>query len=228
MVGEAGRANSPARRAALEAMLRRYLGPMKVYLTRKRRLRAEEAEDLLQGFVGDKVLDPAFAAAADQGRGRFRSFLLTSLDHFLIDQLRKAKKHVPAPAADGDDAPEPAAPQAPDPFDVAWARQVINDALGRMEAACRAGGRHDVWAVFEMRVVGPVLLDRPAPPYDEVVAKLGFASPAEASNCLVTGKRMFARTLREVVTEYAGEGANVEAELADLMAALSGVGARPR
>lgn len=224
MVGEAGGADSPARRDALEALVRRYLGPLKVYLMRKRRLGPDEADELLQSFVGEKVLDGRFAAAADRSRGRFRSFLLTSLDHFLIDQLRK-RRPSPAPA-DGEPAPDAAAPQAPDPFDVAWARQVINDALARMEAACRAGGRHDAWAIFERRVVGPTLLDRPAPPYEQLVADLGFASPTEASNCLVTAKRMFARHLREVVNEYAGGDADVEAELADLMAVLSGGRAR--
>jgi RNA polymerase sigma-70 factor (ECF subfamily) len=190
---------------------------------RKRRLSGEEADDLLQGFVGDKLLDPTFVAAADQKRGRFRSFLLTSLDHFLIDQVRKRKPNAPHTC---EDEPEPEAPQGPDPFDVAWARQVINEALRRMEQECGAGGRDDVWAVFEQRVVGPTLLGRPAPPYEQLVEGIGFASPTQASNCLVTAKRMFARTLRQVVTEYAGEDANVEAELRDLMSILSGGRAR--
>jgi RNA polymerase sigma-70 factor (ECF subfamily) len=224
MVGDARGADSPARRGALEALLRRYLPPMKVYLVRKRRLGPDEADDLLQSFVSDKVLDARFVAAADQSRGRFRSFLLTSLDHFLIDRVRK-RKSTPA-ATEGDEAPEPAAPQEPDPFDVAWARQVINEALRRMEDGCRAGGRGDVWAMFERRVVGPTLLDRPAPPYETIVAELGFSSPTEASNCLVTAKRMYTRILREVVTEYAGENPNVEAELRDLMTTLSGGRAR--
>ena len=219
MVGEAGKSDLAAGRSALEALLRRYLPPMKVYLVRKRRLREHEADDLLQSFVGEKVLDGRFVAAADQSRGRFRSFLLTSLDHYLIDHVRR-RKAAPAPAAGGES--EPAAPEAADPFDVAWARQVINDALGRMESACRAAGQEEVWSMFERRVVGPTLLDRPAPPYERLVAELGFASPTQASNCLVTGKRMFARTLREVVTEYAGEGTNVEGELRDLMIILAG------
>ena len=222
LVGGAGGPDGTSRNAALAALLNRYLPPMKVYLMRKRRLSADEADDLLQGFVGEKVLDRDFVAAADEKRGRFRSFLLTSLDHFLIDQVRRRKAPA-APAAP--DQPEPAAPQGPDPFDVEWARQVINEALRRTEDECRAGGRADVWAMFDRRVVGPTLLDRPAPSYEQLVEEIGFASPTQASNCLVTGKRMFARNLRDVVTEYAGEDANVEAELRDLMSILSG-GAR--
>ena len=223
MVGEAGGADSPASRGALASLLRRYLPPMKVYLMRKRRLGPDEADDLLQSFVGEKVLDGRFVAAADQSRGRFRSFLLTSLDHFLIDQVRRRQAET-GRSEDTDE--EPVADQAPDPFDVAWAREVIHEALRRMEEQCRTGERSDVWTMFDQRVVGPTLQDRPAPPYDQLVATFGFVSPTQASNCLVTAKRMFARALREVVTEYAGEGANVEAELADLMTILSAGRAR--
>ena len=229
LVGRAGDADPAASRGALADLLRRYLPPMKTYLVLKRRLRADEADDLLQGFVAEKVLDGRFVAAADRQRGRFRSILLTSLDHYLIDQVRRRRAAATGPSVPADDAEsltEPAAPQGPDPFDVAWARQVINEALRRMEEACRAGGRDDVWGMFDRRVVGPTLLGRVAPAYEQLVADLGFASPTQASNCLVTGKRMFARTLRDVVTEYAGEDANVEEELNDLMRVLSGGGAR--
>lgn len=230
LVGRAGDDRSAARNEALAALLSRYLPAMKAYLLGKRRLRDDDADEVLQAFVGEKVLDPAFVAAADARRGRFRSFLLTSLDHFLIDQLRRRRRHAaqgtltnesqtPAP-------PEPAAPAEPDVFDVAWARQVINEALRRTEQECRDGGRDDLWSMFDQRVVGPTLLDRPAPPYEQLVDTFGFRSPLAASNCLVTAKRMFARALRAVVTEYAGEAANVEDELVDLMKILSGGGAR--
>jgi DNA-directed RNA polymerase specialized sigma24 family protein len=217
-VGRAGATDVSAAREALASLLRRYLPAMKVHLTRKRRLGDDEADELLQDFVADKVLDRRFVAAADARRGRFRSFLLTSLDHFLVDRVR-ARRPAPSPLAD--DGDEAAAHAPADPFDVAWAREVIHETLRRMEEACRGGGRADVWAMFEWRVVGPTLLDRPAPPYDALVASLGFATPTQASNCLVTAKRMFARTLRAVVTEYAGEAANVEAELRDLTQILS-------
>jgi RNA polymerase sigma-70 factor (ECF subfamily) len=197
---------------------------LKVYLLRKRRLSADAADDLLQGFVGEKVLDDRFVAAADRGRGRFRSFLLTSLDHFLIDQVRRLESQRVTAAKDDQESP---APQQPDPFEVAWAREVINEALRRTEEECRDGGRADVWGLFEQRVVGPTLGGRPAPPYEQLVAHFGFTSPAQASNCLVTAKRMFARGLRAVVAEYAGEDANVEEELRDLMNILSGGRARP-
>jgi DNA-directed RNA polymerase specialized sigma24 family protein len=226
MVGGAGKSGSLARQGALAALVNRYLPALKVYLMRKRKLSADAAEDLLQSFVGEKVLDASFIAAADRRRGKFRTFLLTSLDHFLIDQVRsrdaalRAETAAAGPAGGGGD--EPAAKDTPDPFDVEWARQVINEALARMEQECSASGRTDLWTMFELRVAGPTLQDRPAPSYEQLVAQFGFQSPTQASNCLVTAKRMFARTLRAVVMEYAGADDSVEAELADLMKILAG------
>jgi len=224
MVGGAGQAQSLDRAGALAAIVNRYLPALKVYLMRKRKLSADAAEDLLQSFVGEKLLDASFIATADRRRGKFRTFLLTSLDHFLIDQVRRSDSAMRAQAAaaaivpgDGD---EPAAPDAADPFDVQWAREVINEALARMEQECAASGRSDIWNMFEQRVAGPTLQDRPAPTYEQLVGQFGFQSPTQASNCLVTAKRMFARTLRVVVMEYAGADDSVEAELVDLMKIL--------
>lgn len=52
-------------------------------------------------------------------------------------------------------------------------------------------------------------------------SQFGFHSPAEASNALITAKHIFDRLLREVVTDYSGDGTDLEAELRELKAALS-------
>jgi hypothetical protein len=111
---------------------------------------------------------------------------------------------------------------------VAWARQVIDQTLRRMREQCDADGRPDLWGLFDVRVVGPTLRNEPAPAYEDLVASFGFASPTKASNALVTAKRMFERTLRGLVMEYAGGDASVEGELRDLRKVLSraGPGAR--
>jgi hypothetical protein len=46
--------------------------------------------------------------------------------------------------------------------------------------------------------------------------RIGFKTPLQASNALVTAKRMFERQLRSVVAEYAGDESEVESELMDL------------
>ena len=68
----------------------------------------------------------------------------------------------------------------------------------------------------------PALDDAPPEPYERVIERFKFASPAAASNALVTAKRMFERNLRSVVGEYAADDAEIEAELAELRAVVAG------
>ena len=53
-------------------------------------------------------------------------------------------------------------------------------------------------------------------PYDVLVAQLDLASPSQASNLLITAKRMFVRHLHRVIAETVDTPANVEDELREL------------
>jgi hypothetical protein len=104
---------------------------------------------------------------------------------------------------------------------VAWARALLSQAISRTRDEARASGREDVWGVFETRVLDPLLRDIDPPAYEELVARFGLTSPSQASNLLVTGKRMFARNLRALVAEYAKEDADIDQEIAELTEILS-------
>ena len=71
-----------------------------------------------------------------------------------------------------------------------------------------------------MPVLDPALDGSEPEPYDRLIKRFGFASPAVASNALVTAKRMFERNLRAVVGEYAGDNSDVDREIAELRAAV--------
>ena len=78
------REGSPeARRAALGTLLSSYWRPVYVYLRRKG-LAPEAAEDAVQGLFL-RLLEQDAIARLDPGRGRFRSYLLTSLEHHLVN-----------------------------------------------------------------------------------------------------------------------------------------------
>jgi len=112
--------------------------------------------------------------------------------------------------------------EAEDLFDLEWAKQAVDLAVQRMRRQCQAGGRQDVWGVFEARVLGPTLHDAEPVPYDRLVRQFGFASPEQAVSLLTTGKRMFSRNLREVVAEYADDEQETEDELRRLKRILAG------
>ena len=229
-------ADVAAGREALEALLRQYLPALRARLVVERRIHPEKAEDLLQGFIADKVLEKELLARADRKLGRFRSFILTSLDRYLVDQSRTALAQRNNPCGGpmlalsevADFARPPGRRRLQDGFDQAWGKQVIAEAINRMREECTGLRRCDLWEVFQARVLGPAIDDTPPLPYDELVRQFGFSSPEQASNVLVTAKRMFARMLRAVVSEYAGEEADVEEELAELRVALAGDGASER
>jgi hypothetical protein len=217
------------RQQALSDLLSAYLPALRAHLVCCKRLPADRAEDVLQEFVAQKILQKNALAQADRELGRFRTFLLTALDRFLANCLRDQRAGKRAPAGgwvafdeELDRADRERSPS--DAFDVAWARQVIDEALRRMQAECAATSRPDVWEVFECRVVGPLLRGTPPPEYRHLVERFGLSSPTQASNLLVTAKRMYARTLRSAIAEYARDEDEIDAELADLQAILARCG----
>ncbi len=150
---------------------------------------------------------------------------MTALDRFLVSEVRKEqaqKRGAASTVAIGEDTDVAQTWDAPDDqFDVAWARQLLAVAIERMKDECIGSGRGDVWGVFETRVLNPMLHDAEPLGYEELVRRFGLTSPSQASNLLVTGKRMFARVLRTLVAEYAREDADIDQEIADLTEILS-------
>jgi RNA polymerase sigma-70 factor (ECF subfamily) len=219
MVDRAGCDGAEAGREALERLLSCYLPALRAHLVFSKRLSTEDADDVLQDFVVGKILERDLIARADQELGKFRTFLLTALDRFLLNRIRAlgAKKRATAGAAAlGDRAEQVADDGVANSYELAWARQVIAETVERMRADCQSSGRADVWDLFECRVLGPILENAEPVEYAELVRRFGFRSPSEASNVLVTAKRMYARLLRSVVAEYARDAAETESEIDEL------------
>jgi hypothetical protein len=209
---------------ALRQLLLRYMAPLRAYLTVERRFPADQAEEFLQGFIADKVLEREILASASPDHGRFRTFLLVALSRYVADQMRAANRKMRSPNGQVTlhDAgplldPNPGPSEA---FELAWARQVLANTATQMQRQCEESNRKDIWTVFEGRVLSPALNGAEPVPYEQLVSQLGMASVDAAVNLVTTAKRMFARSLRGVVGEYIDEG-EVEQEIADLRAILA-------
>jgi len=150
-----------AGRKALTDLLVRYRAPLISHLIRKRRLSQDRAEDVLQGFIADRILEKHLIARADKTRGKFRTYLLTALDNYLIDLVRQERARKPPDGSifsvedEHTLMPEDAA--VSDVFDVAWAQEVLARTLRLMHEHCREFRRSDVWAVFEARSLRKVV-----------------------------------------------------------------------
>src|SRR6266567_87300 len=73
-------------REALDRLLVRYQAALLAHSTFRFRATEDAAQDLLQSFVAEKILENALLAQANPARGRFRTFLLNALDRFVISQ----------------------------------------------------------------------------------------------------------------------------------------------
>lgn len=224
-------------RSALETLLPRYLPALRAHLLAKA-IPPSRVEDLVQGFVTERIIERNLLQHAQKARGRFRSFLLACLDNFVANQFRfdAAGKRAPAGAklvalAGGDDAcPDlgalPEMESHADIFDVVWAREALAEGLRRMRQGCEASGRGDLWDMFVRRVLDPALYGASKLEYTEMVKRFGYKSPKQAANALVTVKRRFVAALRSVLAEYVEDEEEVDREIASLGAVLASPRAR--
>jgi RNA polymerase sigma factor (sigma-70 family) len=214
----------------LGAVLRRYEPALAAHLRARFRLSPHDAQDALQSFFTDAMIERNLLRLADPARGRFRSFLLTALDHHVRNWLRdrRAKKRSPDAAVSAIDEVTPPADREASPdraFELTWAREVVAQAVERMRAECEAAGQLVLWQLFSARVLSPALNGAAGESYGDLVTRLGLATPAQAANVLVTAKRRFARTLKAVVSDYLSDPADADAEIVDLRRILAAAGA---
>jgi hypothetical protein len=225
-----GRA-AQAEAAPLDRLVRLYWQPLKIFLLTTFPSLHNQADLLLQDFAEDKLLHEGWLRKADQNRGRFRDFLKTSLRNFVLNRLNLAEvKNPPIPLEElPHEVPEPAA--VSEAFDLAWARVVLAETLRRMEADCKDPAadqprRGYIWEMFRLRLLEPVFEDKSPPPYDELIERFGLKSPTDASNTLLSAKRIFKGHLSQVIKEYAGKDAATDAEIQALEDFLGRLAAR--
>ena len=167
--------NPLRRREALGELLRLYLPALRAHLLYARGIERHRAEDLLQGFVADQIFQRDLLTKADATRGRFRSFLLRSLENYVINQRqRETRRREVALEL------EPAEGVASDVFEVQWARQLLQETLRRMREDCEHKGQPTLWSIFECRVVSPTLTGSPPFSYSLLVQRFGFRSAEQA------------------------------------------------
>jgi RNA polymerase sigma-70 factor (ECF subfamily) len=223
LVARAASSSPEEKSAALQSLLKRYIPALRVRLIVEKKLDEHRAEEILQDFVTHKILEQQLIAQADRAKGKFRTFVLTALDRFVIDCVRyEAAAKRSGPRA-GPSSMETVAADDPEPsaaFDVQWARDVIDQAAWRMQAQCADNGRPELWELFSCRILAPALDGSAPEAYDRIIERFGFSSPAVASNALVTAKRMFERSLRSVVGEYTSDEREIDREIADLRRAV--------
>jgi RNA polymerase sigma factor (sigma-70 family) len=163
MVVSAGRNGSPQAGQALAALCESYWFPLYAFVRRAGHT-AEDAQDLTQEFFA-RLLAPDFLAKADRSKGKFRTFLLAALKHFLADQWDRARaqKRGGGKAVisfDSLDAEtryrlEPADDLTPERmFEKQWALSLLERVLSRLDAEMAANGKLELFEALKDTLTG--------------------------------------------------------------------------
>jgi RNA polymerase sigma-70 factor (ECF subfamily) len=221
----AGEDSSPAARQALEQLCASYWYPLYSYVRRNGH-RPHDAQDLVQEFFG-RFLERKYLRHADRNRGRFRTFLLTSLKNFLVNEWNKANREkrgggrqpisLDAEETETRFLAEPADERSPDKaFDRRWAMVLLGTVLNHLEAEFAAAERGQVFEELKSCLTG----EDNESSYAEIGRRLGTTE----GNLKVTVHRL-RRRYRELLREEIGRTVDgpeaIDQEMRDLFAALS-------
>ncbi len=224
LVAAAGGAPSPEAERALGELCGDYWYPLYAYV-RRRGHDADDARDLTQAFFV-KLLEKDGLRAADPARGRFRSFLLTSMKHFLTSEWRRqvAEKRgggVEVLSIDYQDAEhryqiDPGHELTPEAvFERRWALALLDRAVEELAADYHQRGQGTLFdAMREFLGHDPARL-----PYAELSRTLGQSEGAlRTAASRLRGR--WREKLRALVAETVRDDDKVEEELKSLLSAL--------
>lgn len=209
----------------METLCRTYWYPLYAYL-RRRGHQAADAQDLTQEFF-TRLLRRNFPAQADRTKGKFRSFLLLTLNHFLADERERAtagKRGGGQPLLSLDaEAPEeryrlePRDEATPEKlFERRWAHAVLDRALVRVREEYVATGKEDTYAVLQ--AFGPG--EQKSLSYEDAAGRLGVSMSALKS--MIHRLRQRHRELvRDEIAQTVTTVSEIDEELRHLMAVIS-------
>ena len=224
MVLAAGRSDTPDARRALATLCEAYWYPLYAYV-RRRGQAAEEARDLTQEFFAD-LLGRDALQAADPKRGKFRSFLLASLNNFLAKEWRregtqKRGGHSVVLSLDFESAEarysrEPSHELTAERiFLRRWAMEVLEQALAKLRREYAGRGKLELFEHFG----GLIVMDKQSVPYRRIAQELGMTEGA-VKVALHRLRGRCRELLREEIAQTVDQPDQVDDELRDLFTAL--------
>jgi len=217
-------AGSADGRSALEALCETYWTPVNAFIRRTGRS-GDDADDLTQAFFA-KLLEKNYVGDARRERGRFRSFLLTSVRNFLANEHDHAQTlkrggrltHVSIEAEREEPhyRHEPVDQETPeDLYERQWALTVLDAARTRLALKHEGDERHQVFEQLMPFLTG----DEPAS-YSVLAGDLGMSQGA-LRVAVHRLRQQYGDCLRELIAETVVNPDDVADELRHLMTLLS-------
>ncbi len=211
-------------RRALEELCQTYWQPLYAFVRRQGH-DTESAQDLTQAYFTE-LLAKDFLQVVDPSAGRFRSFLLASLKHFLSharDRERALKRGgssrtvtLDTKTAEfhlGDGATNQLTPEQV--FERQWALTVLERSLERLRQAALSSGDEDSFERLRPYLTG----DESRTPYREVASELGMTEGA-VKTAVYRLRKSFGGMLRTEIAETVADPADVDDEIRHLLAVI--------
>lgn len=210
---------------ALESLCQIYWSPVWVFIMR-RGYTPTDAKDLTQGFF-ERLLEKGWLRAADEAKGRFRTFLLTAVSRFLAQERERQNAlkrgggqftfSLDAVATAGQEISEPVAQDTPETsFDRRWAETLLDRVLFRLEGEFNRNSKQDRFKELK----GFLTEDRGTASYAEVATRLGLSESAVKSG-IHRMRQRYAELVREEIAETVASPEDVEAEIRHLLSIMS-------
>lgn len=222
------RGDAPEARAALSELCEAYYHPVLAFL-RKEGRSSDEVRELAQDFFA-RILTGTGFAGADQARGRFRSYLLGALKHFLAEGRQKAHRQkrgggitpesieASAENADGDTSAKQFADRKilpPDAaFDREWALETMRRALTALENEMVTKGKKEQFDLLKPWLAGDASIS-----HADAARTLRVSESAVKVTVHRLRKR-FGELVRAEISQTLRDPTQADEELAHLIAAL--------
>jgi RNA polymerase sigma factor (sigma-70 family) len=220
------RGDTPEALAALSELCEAYWSPIFRFLCREGRTE-DAARELTQEFFA-RLLARRGLDTVKPGLGRFRSFLLGALKHFLgdmRDREQAAKRgggqgteslDVATDTADAAQWPDPAAPLPDTFFDRQWALTIMDRALATLEAEFKTIGKPEHFKTLKPWLVG----ETEALPQAEVARRLGLNEGA-VKVAIHRLRRRFRELVKAEISQTVDDPGQVDEELRYLVDVLA-------
>jgi RNA polymerase sigma-70 factor (ECF subfamily) len=221
----AGRSDTPRAQAALEELCRAYWHPLYHYVRRCGHP-AEDAQDLTQGFL-TRLIERQALGRADPERGRFRSFLLASLKHYLADEWDKARARkrdrraavsLDCPSEESRLAGVPVETVTPETaYEQRWAIALLEQVCEWLAEEYRGNGKAEQFAALRIALVG----GRGDVPYAAIARQTGLTVGA-VRVAVHRLRQRYRQLLRVAIAATVSSPDEVEDELRHLVRVLAG------
>jgi RNA polymerase sigma factor (sigma-70 family) len=221
----AGETQAPEADAAVNSLCRTYWPPLYAY-ARRAGHSPEDAQDLTQDFFA-RLLEKKYLKLANQERGRFRSFLLKSLQHFLVNEWVRSQAQkrgggqkifsLDEEAAERSYLQQPADLLSPESlYDKRWAMTLLERAMDRLGADYEGAGKRELFDQLK----GSLLTEGSAESYRQLGEPM-LMSEGAVKVAVHRLRQRFREAIRSEIAQTVATPAEVDEELRYLLTALA-------